>query len=318
METKKLPLLVILGPTASGKTEFSLKLAAEIKAEIISADSMQIYRGMDIGTAKPGLEERNKIKHHMLDIVDPDEKFSVADYKKMVDKLIPEIITKGKLPLLVGGSGLYITAVIKGFYFSNIKDDNEYRSKLRLEANKYGNEYLLNKLKEVDPELAKKLHPNDLRRIIRGLEAYKQTGKSISYYKEKQAKEAVKYRVLQIGLNRNREELYQRINLRVDKMVENGLVEEVKNLYYNYKNISSTALQGLGYKEIVNYLKGDLSLEESIVRIKRDTRRFAKRQLTWFKRDKEINWFNLSDINCDEFYRNSLRLIYDNLPLSKK
>lgn len=303
------PLLVILGPTAAGKTRLSLELAREVRGEIISADSMQIYRGMDIGTAKASLEKRRTIKHHLIDIVDPDQEFSVADFQKRVDRLIPQIIARGHLPMLVGGTGLYIKAVVEGFLFPEMESDPKLRKKLKQEAEEYGNQYLHNQLKEIDPELADKLHPNDLRRIIRGIEVYQQTGKTITYFKKKQAEKPSRYRALKIGLIRDREELYARINKRVDLMIEEGLVDEVKGLLKKGYDLSSTALQGLGYKEIIGYLKGEYDLNEAIRILKRNTRYFAKRQLTWFKRDPDIHWFNLSKLDQQEVYEGVLKLI---------
>lgn len=307
------PLLVILGPTAVGKTELSLKIAQETDGEIISADSMQIYKEMDIGTAKVSEIDQKSIKHHMIDILNPDFNFSVADYKEKVDKIIPEIIKRDHLPILAGGTGLYIKAVIDGFLFPDMNKDYELRKKLKEYADKYGNKYIHNKLKKIDPQLAENVHPNDIKRVIRGIEVYKQTGKTLTHYKKLQKKRPDRYNALKIGLKRNRQELYKRINKRVDIMLEKGLIEEVKKLLNNGYNISSTAMQGLGYKEIIGYLEGEYDLKEAIRILKRDTRRFAKRQISWFKRDPEIKWFNLSCENKMIVYKEILKLIYNNL-----
>lgn len=306
-EDKKYPLLVILGPTAVGKTDLSLNIAKKIKGEIISADSMQIYKKMDIGTAKITLEERKIIPHYMLDIIEPSQEYSVADYQKEVDKLIPQIIKKNKMPILVGGTGLYIKATVKGFLFPEMKSDLNLREKLEKEAQNYGNNHLHEKLAKIDPKLANKLHPNDLRRIIRGIEVYQQTGKTLTYFKEKQAEKKDRYHNLKIGLIRDRNELYERINQRVDIMIKEGLIDEVKNLL-NY-NLSATAKQGLGYKEILAYLEENYDLTEAIRLLKRNTRHFAKRQITWFKRDKNIHWFNLSTLKEKDVYQQIITLV---------
>ncbi len=303
------PLLVVLGPTAVGKTELSLKIAKHINGEIISADSMQIYRKMDIGTAKASESDRKQVRHHLIDIVDPDQDFSVADYQKRVDDLIPKIVKKGKIPILVGGTGLYIKAIIQGFLFPEMETNMELRSKLEKEAEKYGNEYVHNKLEEIDIELANKLHPNDLRRVIRGIEVYKETGNTITYYKKKQEATPMRYNALKIGLTREREMLYERINQRINIMIENGLINEVKNLLDNGYDIRMTALQGLGYKEIIRYINNEYSYDEAVRILKRDTRHFAKRQITWFKRDNDINWFNLSQKNAEQAFKEIVDLI---------
>jgi|SRR5690554_277754 len=293
---ERVPLIVLLGPTAVGKTEISIKLAKEINAEIISADSMQIYCYMDIGTAKVNPKQRKIVKHYMIDIIEPDENFSVASYQDMVDDIIPAIISKEKTPLLVGGTGLYIKAVVEGFLFPKMNKDRKLRERLKKIVEEKGNEYLHKKLCRIDPELGKKLHPNDIRRIIRGIEVYKITGKPLTYFKRKQKEQPDRYRALKIGLNRKRNELYSRINQRVDQMIEHGLIEEVKGLLKKGYQTDKTAFQGLGYKEVIAYLEGDYSLDEAISLIKKRTRNYAKRQLTWFSKDKNIKWVNLSEV----------------------
>jgi len=305
----KYPLLVITGPTAVGKTELSLKLAEELHGEIISADSMQIYRYMDIGTAKATAEERKRIKHYMIDIINPDETYSLADYQKEADRLIREISARGYLPIMVGGTGLYIRAVVQGFLLPEMEVNHQLRAELREMASKHGNEYLHQKLAEIDPEHARKMHPNDLRRIIRAIEIFEETGRNMSYYLEKQKNTPPRYNTLKIGLNRNREELYERVNQRVDLMIKEGLVDEIKNIIKAGYNISTTALQGLGYKEIIGYLNGEYSLEEAINLLKKNTRNYAKRQITWFKREKDLHWFNLTGKSESKVYQEIMALI---------
>ncbi|HHU92582.1 MAG TPA: tRNA (adenosine(37)-N6)-dimethylallyltransferase MiaA [Halanaerobiaceae bacterium] len=309
MKMAKYPLLIITGPTAVGKTELSLKIAEKVRGEIISADSMQIYRFMDIGTAKASAEDRARIKHHMIDIINPDEKYSVAQYQKEVDRLIREISAKGSLPILVGGTGLYIRAVVQGFLFPEMEVNYQLRAELNEIARKHGSAYLHQKLAEIDPDQARKIHPNDLRRIIRGIEIYKETGHNMTYYLEKQKNAPPRYNTLKIGLIRDREELYSRINARVDQMIEEGLVEEINNIIKDGYKMSATALQGLGYKEIIGYLKNEYSLEEAKEILKRNTRHYAKKQITWFKAEKDIHWFNLTGLNTGEAYQEILCLI---------
>ena len=310
----KYPLIILLGPTAVGKTELSINLAKKINAEIISADSMQIYKEMDIGTAKVSEKIRKKIPHHMIDIIKPSEDFSVADYQEYVDDIIPQIIENGKIPLMVGGTGLYINAVVEGFMLPDMEPDYDLRSELREKAEKNGNEFVHDILKDIDPPLAEKLHPNDLRRVIRGIEIYELTGKTKSYYKKRQEMKDDRYKTLKIGLKRDREKLYERINNRVEKMIKNGLVDEVKNLEKKY-NLSQTSVQGLGYKEILSYLNDDLDLEEAKRIIKRDSRHYAKKQLSFFKRDDNINWFNLSHCSQDEVLTKTFKFINNKFKL---
>lgn len=305
----KYPLLIITGPTAVGKTELSLKIAEELQGEIISADSMQIYRYMDIGTAKASAEERKRVRHHMIDIINPDETYSVADYQQEADRLIREICARGSLPIMVGGTGLYIRAVIQGFLFPEMETNHQLRAELTEMARKYGNEYLHQKLAEIDPEHARKIHPNDLRRIIRAIEIFQETGHNMTYYLEKQKYTPPRYNTLKVGLIREREELYDRINKRVDLMIKKGLVEEVKNIIKAGFNMSATALQGLGYKEIIGYLKGDYPLEEAIRILKKNTRNYAKKQITWFNREKDLHWFNLTGKSDIKVYQEIMALI---------
>lgn len=297
---EKKELVVIVGPTAVGKTRLSLDLADRFKGEIISADSMQIYRGMDIGTAKVSKDEMRGIPHHLLDFVDPQQEFSVADYQELAEKKIKEIQAREKIPFMVGGTGLYIRAVLKGFVFPPMDIDYDWRQKKAEEAEKFGSEKLHHELERIDPELAKKIHPNDIKRIIRGLEVYYQTGKKASYFRQLAKNRGEKYRTLKIGLERDRDELYERIEIRVDRMLEGGLVEEVKKLMAQGCHEGMTSMQGLGYKEILGYLKGEYSLEKARYLLKRNTRHYAKRQLTWFKKDPDIHWYNLSQHDYQE------------------
>ncbi len=284
----KSKVIVIVGPTASGKTAVSIELAKKINGEIISADSMQIYKYMDIGTAKPTADEMQGIKHYMLDIVEPDETYNVAKYKKMAENAIEEILAKGKTPIIVGGTGLYINILVNGIEFLEIEGDTQYRDSLIKRGYEEGANVLHDELKKVDPESAEVIDANNIRRVARALEIYKVTGKTKTQLDIESRKE-VKYDYIMFGLEWPREELYSRIDQRVDIMVKSGLIEEVKWLIENYK-VSSTAMQGLDYKEVVEYLNGDISYEEMVEKLKIETRHYAKRQLTWFRKDTRIKW----------------------------
>ncbi|MCF8008634.1 MAG: tRNA (adenosine(37)-N6)-dimethylallyltransferase MiaA [Halanaerobiales bacterium] len=318
MSNKYSEVVTILGPTAAGKTELSLKVAKYFDAEIISADSMQIYEGMDIGTAKVSKNIQKEIKHHQIDILKPDQDYSVAEYQKDVDPIIKDIFKRDKLPLIVGGTGLYINAVLEGFTLPEMKPDKDLRKKLRKEAKDEGNQYIHNKLKEIDPKLAEKLHPNDIRRVIRGIEVYKLTGHTKTYYKEKQKNSPPRYQSIKVGLTRNREELYDRIEKRVNIMLDQGLIDEAKHIYNNYDlSKKSTAAQAIGYKELFTYFDGKQSLEQAINLIKRNTRRYAKRQLSFFKRDQSIRWFNLTNISKDSLHEKILMLLKNDLHIKR-
>lgn len=302
-----IPLLIIVGPTASGKTKLSVELAKFYDGEIISADSMQIYKYMDIGTAKITDEEKQGIPHYMIDIVEPNVKFSVAEFEKMAKPIIDDIYKRGKLPIVVGGTGLYIDSLIYIMNFSDYIGNDDFRSALKNIAEVFGNDYLFNRLKVVDPKTFDKLHPNDLRRIIRALEVYQFTGKPISLYQELSSKRMnPEYDVVMIGLNfRDRNKLYKRIDDRVDIMLKNNLVNEVVNLLKIGYNKYGTSMQALGYKEIAEYLDGNVTFEEAINNLKKRTRRYAKRQITWFKSYKIINWFYVDDyINFEQLKKN--------------
>lgn len=282
-------LLIICGPTASGKSDLALRLAHELDAEIINADSMQIYRGMDIGTAKPTPEQRRDIPHHLIDVADPDQDFSAADFAAAADYAVKDITERGKRVIVVGGTGLYIRALLKGLVESP-SGAGEIRQALQQEARDLGNEAMLEKLRLVDPELAGRIHPNNLVRIIRALEVHRLTGVTLSHYQQDHGFSAKRYESLQIGIRVERQELYRRIETRVDRMLEQGLLEEVKHLLASGYGPESKAMRAIGYKEAVAFLSGEYSLEEAAKLIKRDTRRYAKRQLTWFNADPEIIW----------------------------
>lgn len=286
-------ICIIAGPTAVGKSNISIHVAKSLDGEIISADSAQIYKYMDIGTAKLKKEEMQGINHYMLDEVYPDEKFSVAIFRKKAIQYIKDIISKNKLPIIVGGTGLYIKSLLDNLNFTDSIIDEKYRNYMKSIAKEMGNEYIHNKLKKIDPISYKKLHPNDLRRVIRALEVFKHTGKPISYFQAESKKQPCQYRFAYICINAKREIIYDRIDTRVDNMITEGLIEEVANLLDLGYNKSLTSMQALGYKEIISYIEGKVSKEEAIELLKRNTRRYAKRQLTWFKADSRIFWIDL-------------------------
>ena len=291
---QKNKVIVICGPTASGKTALSIELAKKINGEIVSCDSMQIYKDMDIGTAKPTLEEMQGIKHYLIGYVSPEKRYSVADYKIDAKKAIKEIIKKGKMPIVVGGTGLYLDSLIYEIEYQDIKLDEQYRNKLEEEVEKQGLEKLYEKAKQIDPKAIEKISPNDKKRILRILEIYHATGKTKTEQEIESRKKEVEYDYKVYALDWDRQKLYDRINKRVDMMIEQGLVEEVKQILDKYDTFP-TAMQGLGYKEVVDYLKGDLTKEEMIEKIKMESRRYAKRQLTWFRKNKQTIWLNAED-----------------------
>ncbi|NLN17443.1 MAG: tRNA (adenosine(37)-N6)-dimethylallyltransferase MiaA [Firmicutes bacterium] len=292
----RLPLLVLVGPTAVGKTQLSLRLAEELDGEIVSADSMQVYKFMDIGTAKPTPEERRRIPHYLLDVCLPNESFSVARYQRLAWDAIANIHRRGRFPILTGGTGLYVQAVVDGLNFPPQPSDKQYRAKLQALAQEEGPEAVHRLLQRVDPETASRIHPNNLRRVVRALEICRCTGRPMSAHLKEEPRQKPPYDLHMYGLTRDRSELYERINRRVDEMIAAGLVAEVKVLVEMGFAEGKTALQALGYKEILAYLQGLLTFEEAVELLKRDTRRYAKRQLTWFRRDRRIRWFNLSEI----------------------
>lgn len=291
--TKRDKLLVIVGPTAVGKTELSLGLANHFQGEIISGDSMQVYRGMDIGTAKATPEERAMVPHHLIDIREPDEEFSVMEFQDLVIPLISEINLRDRLPIIVGGTGLYIESITHRFHFANAGQDEGLRQKFQDFAEQYGKEMLHQKLADIDPTTAERLHPNDVKRVIRALEIYHLTGEKMSSFQERS--EQSPYELCMIGLTMERALLYQRIDNRVDQMIKQGLIEEVKQLLDIGFVPHMSAMQGLGYKELIPYIEGSQGLEEAVETIKLRTRRFAKRQLSWFRRMKEVIWFDVTE-----------------------
>lgn len=288
-------IVIIVGPTAVGKTDISIATAKALNGEIISADSAQVYKYMDIGTAKITPDEMLGVKHYMINEVTPDQSFSVANFRDCADKYIHEITAKGKLPIIAGGTGLYINALLNNLDFTKSVGDEDFRENMQELADNKGNEYLYEMLKAVDIESYQRLHSNDVRRVIRALEVYEFTGKTISYFQEESKKIPSRYNCAYIGLTMDRQKIYDRIEQRVDTMIKEGLIEEVRKLLNMGYNRDLVSMQALGYKEIVRYLEGEISLEESILIIKRDSRHYAKRQLTWFRRDERIKWFNIDE-----------------------
>ena len=285
----KAKVIVICGPTASGKTALSIEVAKKINGEIISCDSMQIYKDMNIGTAKPTKEEMGEIKHYLIDYVLPTERYSVAEYKKDAKKAIKEVIEKGKTPIIVGGTGLYVDSLIYEIEYPEIKFDEEYRKKLEKEVEEEGLEKLYEKAKKIDPIAIQKISKTDKKRILRVLEIYHATGKTKTEQEIISRQKEPEYDYKVYGLLWDRQKLYDRINLRVDIMIEQGLIEEVKTILKKYSEFP-TAIQGLGYKEVVQYLNKEITKEEMIEKIKMETRRYAKRQLTWFRKNKQTTW----------------------------
>ena len=287
------PLIIIGGPTATGKSRLGIELAKKIDGEIISADSMQVYKYMDIGTAKPNKEELEMVRHHLIDIVEPDEEFSVARFKNMVKEIVEDIYSRGKIHIVVGGTGFYINSLLYDIEFVKMEEDIEYKEKLEDIASEKGNTYLHDMLKEIDPVSAENIHENNIKRVIRAMEFYHITGEKISTHNKEERKREKAYNSHMYVLNMDRPILYENIEKRVDIMIELGLVEEVKFLLKNYDE-NLVSMQGLGYKEIVGYLKGEYSLDKAVEILKRDTRRFAKRQLTWFRhQNKESIWLDV-------------------------
>lgn len=296
----KQPLIILTGPTAVGKTALSLQLAKEINGEIISADSIQVYRHMDIGSAKIGLEERQGICHYLIDELEPSEEFNAYLFQKYARTYCQQIYAKGKIPIIVGGTGFYIQALLYDIQFEETETDPFIRLELEQLAIQKGNEYLHAMLREIDAESAANIHPNNIKRVIRAIEYYRQTGQKISYHNEIQKKRESPYSFVYFVLNNHRDILYERIDKRVDQMITEGLVAEVETLKSMGYDRTLVSMQGLGYKEICAYLDGEISLTEAIYQIKRDTRHFAKRQLTWFRREKEVIWINYYDYENDQ------------------
>jgi len=291
-------LIVLIGPTAVGKTKLSIELAKYFNGEIISGDSMQIYKGMDIGTAKVTKEEMEGIPHHLIDIKEPDESFSTAEFQELVRTKIDEISSRGRVPMIVGGTGLYIQSVIYDYHFTEGPTDPIFRSMLEKEAEEHGPDFLHERLKAKDPESAARIHPNNVRRVIRALEIIHCTGKTAAELQENQSPELL-YDTAIIGLTMDRELLYKRINLRVDLMLEQGLLEEVK-YFYDQGLKDCQSIQAIGYKELYDYFAGKINLEAAVENLKQNSRRYAKRQLTWFRNKMNVEWFDMSVSNDAE------------------
>ena len=292
-----IPLLVIGGPTASGKTALAVELAKRLGGEIVSADSMQIYKYMDIGSAKPDDEEKQGVPHHLMDVAEPTENFSLGDYLVLARKAIEEIRTRGNLPVVAGGTGLYINSLINNIELTEEQDTAQIREKLMAFATENGNDALYERLEEIDPESAGRIHPNNVKRVMRALEIYESTGKTMTESLKSSVKPPI-YKVVQYGINYDREVLYDRINRRVDIMIKQGLVNEVEKLVRMGCTRNNTSMQGIGYKEVLDHLEGKTSLEEMAEEIKQATRRYAKRQITWFKRNDMI-WLDAENIDFD-------------------
>ena len=297
--TKK-PLIILAGPTAAGKTALSVRLAQMAGAEIISADSMQVYRGMDIGSAKITEEEMQGIPHYLINVLEPEEEFNVVRFQQMAKAAVEKICEKGKIPLVVGGTGFYIQALLYDIDFTENNGDETYRRSLERAALEKGGGYLHHMLEEADPGAAAQIHPHNVKRIIRALEFHQQTGRKISEHNEQERQKQSLYDHAYFVLTDERSRLYDRIDRRVDQMMEQGLLKEVRSLKERGVKRSSTAMQGLGYKELYGYLEGEYPLEEAVRIIKRDTRHFAKRQLTWFRREKDVIWIDRSASGQDE------------------
>ncbi len=301
----KSKILAIAGPTASGKTALSIEMAKRYNGEIVSCDSMQIYKYMNIGTAKPTQEEMNGIPHYMIDEISPDESFSVVEYAKRARQYIDDIISRGKLPVLVGGTGLYLDSVINNTKFSESGGDEGYRNELYALAEKEGNGAVHALLEEIDKESAEKIHENNLRRVIRALEIYKTTGKTMTEVNLESVQEPL-YDSLIIGLDVERQMLYERINRRVDIMLEEGLLKEVEEICRMGIDKNTTAMQAIGYKELILYFEGHISLEDAVEKIKQESRRYAKRQMTWLRKNEKINWIVLqNDYSYDKIVKQS-------------
>lgn len=304
----KIPLIVVAGPTASGKTSLAIDIACALDGEVVCADSMQIYKYMDIGTAKATLEEKSQCPHHLIDIIEPDCEFSVADYADMAHKTIADIISRGKMPIMCGGTGLYIDSVVNDVEFGEYENDYTLRYELEKIAKKDGAEKLIEILAEFDPESAQRLHPNNLKRVIRAIEFYKISGKPISQHQKETREKESRYKTIEFVIAHNRDDLYDRINKRVDIMINNGLIAEVKGLIEKGYTQDLNSMQGIGYKELIEYLKGNTSLRDATETIKQNSRRYAKRQLTWFRRNSGIYFLSPDNVSAE-----ALKIIKENL-----
>lgn len=302
----KKPIVVLTGPTAVGKTELSIQLAKVIGGEIISADSMQVYKHMDVGSAKITPEEMDGVRHYLVDELEPFDEFHVVKFQEYAQKYLNEIYAHGKIPIIAGGTGFYIQALLNDIDFTEQESDSAYRKELEALAEEHGNQYLHDRLKEVDPESAEAIHPNNRKRVIRALEFYQVTGRKISEHNAKEQMRTSPYNFAYFVLNDERSHLYKRIDARVDKMIEDGLEAEVRRLKEMGCTKDMVAMQGIGYKEMLSYLDGSYSLEEAVYIIKRETRHFAKRQITWFKRERDVIWLNKNEFD----YKNEAILAY--------
>lgn len=291
-------IIVICGPTAVGKTEYAVETALQFSGEVISCDSMQLYKYMDIGSAKPTLEERAKVPHHLVDCIEPDEMFTVFKYQQMAKAAIEDIFSRGKTPVIAGGTGLYLNSLLYDMDFSAPPGDEEFRNQLYREAEENGPEFIYEKLRIYAPDVAERIHPNNIKKVVRALEAA-HNGERIKDF-SKDPVPTKDYDVKMIALTRNRDELYDRINRRVDLLVEQGLFEEVESLLQRGLTESDISMKGIGYKEIIGYFGGRYTKEDAIELVKKNTRHYAKRQITWFKRYKEMKWFNISEYKSNE------------------
>lgn len=296
----KKPLIILTGPTAVGKTKLSIQLAKAIGGEIISADSMQVYKGMDIGSAKIKKEEMDGVTHYLIDVLEPNEEFHVVRFQQMAKQAMDAIYAKGNVPIVVGGTGFYIQALLYDIDFTENEEDHAYRQELEKIAQEKGNTYLHEQLRTVDPKSAEDIHANNVKRVIRALEFYHQTGTKISEHNAAERAKSSPYDFCYFVLNDERAKLYERINLRIDEMIKEGLVQEVEALKDKGYTKDMVSMQGLGYKEILDYLNGVTTLDEAVYILKRDTRHFAKRQITWFKRERDVIWVNKNDFHYDD------------------
>lgn len=296
---EKRPLIVLTGPTAVGKTALSISLAKAVNGEIISADSMQVYKYMDIGSAKIMPQEMDGVPHHLVDILMPEEEFHIAKFQQLAKAAMEDIYARGRVPILVGGTGFYIQAITRDIDFTETDTDTTYRTELEAFAKEHGAEALHDRLKDIDPDAANEIHANNVKRVVRALEYYHQTGSLISKHNQEQKEKESPYNLKYFVLNDIRSKLYERIELRIDQMVAQGLIEEVQRLKDMGYTKQMVSMQGLGYKEILTYLDGDYTLDEALYVLKRDTRHFAKRQLTWFKREKDVIWVNKNEFDYD-------------------
>ena len=305
---KKTPIIVVVGPTASGKTALSVLLAKKFDCEIVSFDSMQVYKELSVSTAKPDLAEMDGVPHHLIDNLSVSENFSVATFCEMAKSTVEDIISRNKIPLFVGGTGLYIDSFVNNINFKNIDKNDEVREKINNLEKEIGTDGLYKRLMEVDNKAAENIHPNNIKRVKRALEIYYSSGITKTEQDENSMKDSSPYKPLFIGINyKNRENLYNRINLRVDKMIENGLVNEAREFYK--MPFSKTASQAIGCKELKPFIDGKKSLDECVEKLKQETRRYAKRQITWFKRNKEINWYYPDEQNYDIIVNSCISLI---------